>query len=113
MFIFLENGFKRVKFHVQGNLKDYNQEQIDIIKETVATLLGCTLDDIFVSGFDHSSSFFVIISIKQIFVKYLFLLDDNDKEILAGLHIDYFVVDYVPVYLNRSKGKLLTKYTFM
>lgn len=104
MFNIIENGFKEVKFHVQGNLKDYNQEQIDIIKETVATILRCTINDIFVSGFDHSSSFFVIISIRQIYIKYLFSIDDYDKE---KLHIDYFIMDCKTVYLKRFKGKHL------
>lgn len=113
MFNIIENGFKEVKFHVQGNLKDYNHEQIDIIKETVATLLRCTLDDIFVSGFDHSSSFFVIISIRQIYIKYLFAIDDNDKEKLIGLHIDYFIIDCKTVYLKRSKGKQLVYLTLL
>lgn len=107
MFNIIENGFKEVKFHVQGNLKDYNQEQIAIIKETVATILRCTINDIFVSGFDHSSSFFVIISIRQIYIKYLFSIDDYDKEKLIGLHIDYFIMDCKTIYLKRFKGKHL------
>lgn len=106
MFNIIENGFTEVRFHVQGNLKDYNQEQIDIIKETVATILRCTINDIFVSGFDHSSSLFVIISIRQIYIKYLFSIDDYDKEKLIGLHIDYFIMDCKTVYLKRFKGNI-------
>lgn len=109
MFLFdiVENGFKNVKFHVQGNLKDYNHEQIDIIKITVATLLRCTLQDIHVNGFEHSTSFFVTLSISEAYLTELFAMDESDKGKLARLHIDYFIADFRIVYLKRPKGKIL------
>lgn len=90
---------------MQGNLKEYKQEQIDIIKETVATLLSCTLEDIVVSGFDHSNSFLVIFSINQVYLKALFAIDEDSKKTLIRLHIDYFIVDKKTVYLKHPKGE--------
>lgn len=104
-FFIIENGFKKVKFHVQGYLEKYTTKQIELIRKTVAALLRCTVEDIFVSGFDHSSSFYVVVSIRQAYCRNLFALEDDGKEKLLELNIDYLVVDFLIVYLNHP-GKL-------
>lgn len=102
---YLENGFSKVKFHVKAHLPDYTTKQIEIIKDTVAAILGCTTAGIFVSGYDHSTSFFVVLSIRQLYLRKLFAMEEQEKEKLTGLNIDYFIVDFITVYINRPNGK--------
>lgn len=103
----IENGFKKVKFHVQGDMKEYTKREIELIRKTVVELLKCKAKDIFVSGLDHSSSFFVIVSIREDYIRNLFELEEHDEEKLASLRINCFIVDCVTVYLNVQKGKFL------
>lgn len=103
----IENGFKKVKFHVQGDMKEYTKREIELIRKTVVELLKCKAKDIFVSGLDHSSSFFVIVSIREDYIRNLFELEEHDEEKLASLRINCFIVDCVTVYLNVHKGKFL------
>lgn len=103
----IENGFKKVKFHVQGDMKEYTKREIELIRKTVVELLKCEAKDIFVSGLDHSSSFFVIVSIREDYIRNLFELEEHDEEKLASLRINCFIVDCVTVYLNVQKGKFL------
>lgn len=100
-----ENGFSKVKFHVKAHLPDYTTKQIEIIKDTVAAILGCTTAGIFVSGYDHSTSFFVVLSIRQLYLRKLFAMEEQEKEKLTGLNIDYFIVDFITVYINRPNEK--------
>lgn len=98
-----ENGHNQVKFHVTGNLTNYTKGQIETIRETVAVILRCTATDIYVSGLDHSTSFFVVISIKQNYLKNLLAMGEQDQEKLIELKIDHFIVDFVTVYLRYPK----------
>lgn len=102
-----------MKFHVQGYLKEYTTEDIEHIRNTVAKLLNCTEDDILINGFDHSSSFYIIVSIREAYIRNLFALEEHDEEKLAELSINCFIVDFVTVYLNHPKGKFLLNLKFL
>lgn len=99
-----EKGFSNVHFHVHGNLNDYGREQIENIKATVANMVGCSSEDILIGGFSPSSSFLVVLSIKEIYVKRLCNLDQEDKNKLSRLDIDYFIIDLEVVFFESSKG---------
>lgn len=90
---------------MKGDLTNYTKKQIETIRETVAALLRCTATDIYVSGLDHSTSFFVVISIKQDYLKNLLAMGKQDQEKLIEMKIDHFIVDFVTVYLRHPKGK--------
>lgn len=98
-----ENGFKNVKFHVEGNISDYSKEDIKKIKDTVAVILKCTADDISISGICQATSFFVVISIKAKYKRNLLSLVASDREKICRLNIDYFIVDSTFVRLTRGK----------
>lgn len=107
MFLFsndTEKGFSNVHFHVHGNLNDYGREQIENIKATVASIVGCSSEDILIGGFSPSSSFLVVLSIKEIYLKRLCNLDQEDKNKLSRLDIDYFIIDLEVVFFESSKG---------
>lgn len=88
-------------------MKEYTKRDIELIRKTVVQLLKCKAKDVFVSGFDHSSSFYVIVSIREDYTRNLFALEENDEEKLAALRINCFIVDCVTVYLNDQEGNFL------
>lgn len=92
------------KFHVQGDISNYTADQIGIIKETVAAIVRCDKEEIHLNGFCKSTSFFVVLSIKESCMEGLFNMKEQDKEKLISLNINYFIVDSCRVYLQNSKG---------
>lgn len=98
---------------MQADMKQYTKKEIEIIRNTVVELLICKTEDIFVSGFDHSSSFYVIVSIREDYIKNMFALEEHDKQKLAALRINCFMVDCVTVYLNDQKGKFSVNLGFV
>lgn len=101
---FTGNGYKKVQFHVQGNISNYTTDQIVIIKETVAAIVGCDNEEIHLNGFCKSSSFFVVLSMKEKYVKSLFNMKQQDEEKLISLNINYFIIDSDHVNLKSQKG---------
>lgn len=101
---FTGNGYKKVKFHVQGNISNYTTDQIGIIKETVVAIVGCEGEDIHLDGFLNSDSFFVVLSMTERYVNGLFNMNQQDKEKLVNLNIDYFIIDSDHINLKNPKG---------
>lgn len=108
-FHYSENGFKNVHFHVVANLRSYNTETITKVRETVAAIVGCTVEDILVKGYLNSNSFILVLSIKEIYLNKLLNLKRQDKDELGNLCIDYFKVDGKTIYLECSEGELYFK----
>lgn len=108
----IENGFQTVKFHVEGYLKEYTTDDIKLIINTVAKLLNCTTNDILIGGFDHASSFHLIVAIREAYIRNLFEFEENDEEKLAELSINCFIVDILTVYLRHPKGKFILNLRF-
>lgn len=100
-----ENGYSKIEFHVMVDISAYTLDGIDNIKKTVAAIVECLPDDICVIGYRPSLSFFVALCIKDVYVKKLLTIGEKDKDHLSQLKIDYFIVDFIMVYLNRPKGK--------
>lgn len=103
--IYTENDFQRAEFHVRGNLSDYSKEQIERIKETVASIVGCTPEEIHENGYLKSSSFFVVLSMKEPFARKLLTMKHDEKDSLRRLNIDYIKLDNDTVNLEISEGK--------
>lgn len=90
---FSETGFQKLHFHVLGDINKYNKDDITKIKKTVASIVGCSEKDIAICGILPSSSFFVVLSIKEIWIKRLKSLSQHDNDKLTKLNIDYFKDD--------------------
>lgn len=101
---YTENGFKNVQFHVRGNLSCYTPVEIRRIQETVADIVGCNATEIVVSGYRHSSSFLAVLSIEKKQLKKLLTIKQQEKDKLSRLNIDFFIVDFIKVYLQSPKG---------
>lgn len=108
MFIFIfnsDNGYKNVQFHVQGNLNDYTKEQIEHIVEAVADIVECEAQEIFVNGVKPSNSFFLVLSLKEVYTWKLSKMNEQDSHRLMNLNIDFFIIDLKTIFLQSVKGK--------
>eukprot|EP00105_Crassostrea_gigas_P007184 XP_011421347.1 PREDICTED: uncharacterized protein LOC105323978 [Crassostrea gigas] len=97
------NGFRNIQVHVLGNLTEYNSERIEKIKDTVAAIVGCTSEDIMVGGFSHSNSFFLVLAIKDTYYRKLLDMEQQDKDKLRQLNIDFLIVDLNVIFLDHWK----------
>lgn len=88
-----ETGFQKLHFHVLGEINKYNKDDTTKIMKTVASIVGCSEKDISICGILPSSSFFVVLSIKEIWIKRLKSLNQHDNDKLSKLNIDYFKDD--------------------
>lgn len=67
--------------------------------------MGCTSEEILVGGFTHSNSFFVILTIKDIYYSKLLDIGQQDRDKLRQLNIDFLIVDLKEILLDPWKGK--------
>lgn len=104
--IYLEYGFKDIQFHIKKDLLDYDRQKIKEIVEFVAELLGCSKEEILLSGLLPSASFFLVLSVKKVKTWKLHHLNGRDRLILTKFDIDYFIVDKNTITLNRQEGIL-------
>lgn len=72
--------------------------------DTVCTILGCDLTNIDGYICDESNNS-VNLEINELFLKKLLSMTPEEKNKLRKLDIDYFIVDFITVYLKRPKGK--------
>lgn len=93
-----------MKFHIKGNLDDYTRQDIDDIVEEVADMLECEKRNILVNGVLHSSSFLLVLSIKETYVWKLPCMNEQDKMKLQRLNIDYLMIGEEVIVLDGSKG---------
>lgn len=97
-------------FCVQRHHAIFFERQINLIEKTVAALLRCTANDIFVSHTNrHKSYIDFVVSIKQAYLRNLIGLQEQDKEKLVEVNIDCFIADSVTVFLSHTKGKIIFK----
>lgn len=94
-----------VQFHVQGDLSGYTKEFIRQVIETVAAILDCKEEDIQLNAVRYSTSFFLSLSIKKVYIRKLLALKKQDRLNLKMLNIDYFEIDKETIHLNRGEGK--------
>lgn len=104
LFDFLEPGSRNVYFHVVANLQNFSPEDELKIKKTVAKIIGCSLEEIKVHGYLPSSSFLLVLSIKEIYIKRLLAMRQHDKDTLIKLNIDYLKDDFMTIRLMEKSG---------
>lgn len=104
--LFSENGCKNVQFHIQGDLTDYTEEQIKHVVEVVADILDCDIEEILVNGVRPSTSFFLILSVKETYIWKLKNMNEHTHIRLMKLKIDFLIVDKSTIKLKRQEGKL-------
>lgn len=88
-----------------GDLSNFNKDKRRKIRETVAAIVGCKTDRVFLNGYRLSESFIAIVSIEVIYVGKLLALKEQDRDRFVHLDIDYFTVDFITVISKLSQGK--------
>lgn len=91
-----------------GDLSNFSKEKRRNIKKTVAAIVGCKTDRVFLNGYRHSESFIAIVSIEVIYVGKLVALKKQDRYKFVHLDIDYFTLDFIKVISKLSQGNDLS-----
>lgn len=99
-----ENGYQNVRLHVVENVLNFNAEDETKIIETVANIVGCSIEDIRVNGYRLLASFFLVLSMREIYIGRLFTIQQHDKDKLRKLKIDYFKNDLQTMRVGYIKG---------
>lgn len=107
-----ETGYRNVRFHVARYLQQFSAEDETKIRETVSRIVGSSIEDVQVNGYLYSSSFFLVLSIKEIYIERLFDMKQHDKEQLSTLSIDYFKDDFKTVQLEQTAGTCIYMLSF-
>lgn len=90
---------------MKGDLNGYTKEDIQNIVKTVAAMLDCEENDIFVHGVLHSTSFILILSMRMSFTQKLSVLNAQDCLKLQKLNIDSLSLNGQTITLDSKKGK--------
>lgn len=99
---------------MKGNISKYNLDKKMEIRETVAILLKCTLEDILIGGACPSNSFLLVLSIKEAYSCKLLALEQCHKDKLTRLDIDYIILDLTVIKLEPScRGNHCNVYTML
>lgn len=90
---------------MRGKLSCYTKAEIEKIRDTVAAIVGCNSTEIHLNGYYPSASFLVVLSIENKRARKLLTVEQQAKDKLCRLNIDYFIVDSITVYLQNHIGK--------
>lgn len=90
---------------MRGTLSCYTKAEIEKIRDTVAAIVGCNSTEIHVTGYYPSASFLVVLSIEDKLARKLLTVEQQEKDKLCKLNIDYFIVDFITVHLQNHIGK--------
>lgn len=93
-----------VHFHIVANIRGYSTENITKVRETVAAIIGCTMEEVHESGYLLSASFILVLSIKNNLVNKLLALKRKDEDKFSKLSIDYFKIGCTTIRLEFSRG---------
>lgn len=101
---FTENGWRSIRFHVDGNLHHFSTDDETKIRETVANIFDCSIEEVQVHGYLRSTSFFVVLAIKEIYSERLLAMTQHDKDKLRKLKIDYIQDGSKTIKLQQTTG---------
>lgn len=105
LYLIAGNGYKKAQFHIKGDLSHYTKDYIQDVKETVAAILGCKVEDIVVTSVRRSKSFLLVLSVKTVYIQKLLAMNEQDRLKLRRLNIDYLIIGKETIHLEKSKGK--------
>lgn len=106
IFLNSENGCKNVQFHIQGEINDYTKEKIQHIVKVVADILDCYKEEILVNGVRPSTSFYLVLSLKETYTWKLSDMKEKDRLRLTKINIDFLIIDETKITMNSQKGNL-------
>lgn len=78
---------------------------IHVLVDIVCTIIGCDPTDIHGTLFDKSNDY-LDLEIDEILFKKIISMTPEEKNNLWEQGFDFFIADFITVYLTRLKGKL-------
>lgn len=81
-----------------------NAETTNVLVDTVCTITGCDPTDIHGTLFDKSNNY-LDLEIDDILLKKILSMTPEEKNNLWKQGFDFFIADFITVYLKRLKGK--------
>lgn len=114
-FPFLFTGYevKNVEFCFRGNLTDTSADRLQhMLQEAIVAVVE---DNAIIKQSKQNSltSFSVVLSMKEECIKKLIAIEQQDREKLGRLNIEYFVAGFVTVYIECSTGNYKLMYIFI
>lgn len=112
-FLFTGNEFKNVEFCFRGNLTDTSADRLqEMLQEAIAAVVE---DNAIIKQSKQNSltSFSVVLSMREECIKKLIAIEQQDREKLGRLNIEYFVAGFVTVYIECSTGNYKSMYIFI
>lgn len=97
-----ENGWRNIRFHVDANLHHFSTDDVIKIRQTVANIVDCSIEEIRVHGYLRSTSFFIVLAIKEIYIERLLAMTHHDKDKLRKLKIDYIRDGFKTINMQRT-----------
>lgn len=79
-------------------------EEIKSIVDVVADILDCKVEEIRVSGVRPSTSFYLVLSIKENDAQKLSYMNEEDVLRLTKFNIDILIVDENTITINSENG---------
>lgn len=102
VFFFPGWGYKEVQFHMAQDCLRKTSIRDNAI-DAVFSIVGCHRTHIYGNSFDESNNNWNL-KIDKLFLKKLLSLTHEEKNKLRKL-FDYFIVDFITIYLECTQGK--------
>ncbi|XP_062615647.1 uncharacterized protein LOC134277331, partial [Saccostrea cucullata] len=87
-----ENGYQFIKFHVAGGLDTFQRPQLEHVRRTVAQLIGCLAEHVFVAGIEPSNSLVVTLMVPNSYVDLLPCADKHELVLLRAVDVDKIII---------------------
>lgn len=91
-------------FPRDANLHYLSTDGVIKIRETVANIVDCSIEEIRVHGYLRSTSFFIVLAIKEIYIGRLLAMTQHDKDKLRKLKIDYIRDGFKTIKMQQTTG---------
>lgn len=70
----------------------------------MANIVDCSIEEVRVHGYLRSTSFFVVLAIKEIYIERLLAMTQHDEDKLRQLKIDYIQDGFKTIKLQQRTG---------
>lgn len=97
---------------MRGNLTDTSEDQLkEMLQEAIVAVVK---DNAIIKQPKQTSltSFSVVLSMREECIKKLIAINQQDREKLSRLNIEYFIAGFVTVYIECSTGNFKSIYIF-
>ncbi|XP_056001251.1 protein mono-ADP-ribosyltransferase PARP14-like isoform X3 [Ostrea edulis] len=87
-----ENGYQFIRFHVAGGLDTFQRPHLEHVRRTVAQLMGCLAEHVFVAGIEPSNSLVVTLMVLASYVDLLPCADKHELVLLRAIDVDKIIL---------------------